>query len=339
MAKPELMGLNQLASTEFSSGLFLNQYELTPEAAWVNEICGAPREAPGAFFDYGWSESAFQMNKRTDGWQLRRMKAGTGRLEMVNWRDGFMEKDDIVRRDVHGIISSTMQKFAEGSKRTLWTRMAISQIELGETLTSPVDGATFFSAVHALNGSAATRRNIFTSSQDSRLNVTTPTRPTVLEFADCVRAVIRGLFQITDVNSDQPNENADSFLVLVHSDIADVAKEACGKSQVLGTGGVMVSNTLPDTFDVSSAHSARLASADVFYVFVRTSAGKPIMRVYENLPSGPEYQVTTADGVRFTHHDMSVAANQISGEHQMLVEANRNMGFGDWYYAAKATMS
>lgn len=340
MAKPELMGLQQLASNEFSSGLFLNQYALKEEPEWINDFCGPPRQSNGLFFDYGWSEASFAMLQRTDGWQLRRMKVGSGRLEMVNWRDGFHERDDNIRRDVFGIINRTMGEFATGAKRTLWHRMAVSQLELGSTLTSPVDGVTFFGSTHVLNGSPATQRNVFTASEDSRLNVTlTGTGPTALELADAFRAVIKGLYAIKDGALEQPNGDAKRFHILVHSDIAEAAQDAATLPEILGTAGVMVRNRFATKYQIKVSSSARLASANDFYVKVLDGDSYSMIRVYEDLPSGPDYQLTTPDGVRFTHHDMSVAANQISGEHQMLVEASRNMGFGDWYSIAKGTLS
>lgn len=337
MAKPELMGQQQLASTDFSQGLFLNDYAKQAEPAFVAELCGPMRKSNGLFLDVGWENSTFGLKPRTDQWQLRTVTVGTTRMTLANYRDGLLLRDDDIRRDVHGVLSGVVAKFAIATKRSHWLGLLVTQLEAGGTAVSPVDNVAFFSALHVLGGSAADRRNVFTKVQDSRLGVVNRDAPTALEIAGCIKAGIKGLFQIKDKNNDQPNADVTSFGVLVHSDIADVAQEACARNQVLGTGGVMVANTLPDTYSVSCNHSARLASPYDFYVWAKGTSAKPIIRTFEDLPAGGEYQVTTEDGVRFTHHDMSVPEVQKTGEHNWLAEANRAIGFGDWFSIAKCT--
>ncbi len=339
MAKPELMGQQQLASSEFSQGLFLNEYAVQQEPAFVGELCGPLRPSNGLFYDFGWANSSAQLEKRTDGWQLRQVTVDSARMTVGEYRDGMLINDNNLRRDVHGILQRVLGGFAAATRRTHWLRLLVTQLELGGTAVSPIDNVAFFSAAHILGGSSADRRNVFTKVQDSRLGVVNRDAPTVLEMAGAIKAGIKGLFQIKDKNLDQPNADVSEFGVLVHSDIADVTQEAVARNQVLGTGGVMVANTLPDTYGVTASHSARLASAYDFYVWAKGTSAKPIIRVYEDLPSGGEYQVTTEDGVRVTHHDMSVPDVQKTGEHNFLAEANRAIGFGDWFSIVKCTIA
>lgn len=337
MAKPKLLGLQELASSEFSQGLFLNDYAQQAEPAFVADLCGPARTSNGLFLDIGWENSTFGLKARTDGWQMRTVTVGTTRMTLANYRDGLLLRDDDIRRDIHGVLSGVVNKFAVATKRSHWLSLLVAQLESSQT--SPVDSATFFGSTHVLGGSAADRRNVFTKVQDSRLGVVDRTKPTALEMAGCFKAGIKGLFQIKDKNNDQPNADVSSFGVLVHSDVADVSQEACSRGRVLGTGGVEVANPLPDTFNLTCSHSARLGSAYDFYVWARGTSAKPIVRTYEYLPAGGEYQVTTEDGVRFTHHDMSVPDVQKSGEHNWLAEANRAIGFGDWFSIVKCTFA
>jgi len=200
-----------------------------------------------------------------------------------------------------------------------WQKLLSALIETNGTC---YDGQNFFSASHA-SGDSGTLSNLLTNSDVAALDVTTAAAPTVAEMVDVILGVIQEFYNMKDDQGEPMNDGAQEFTVMVPPNMMGSTAGAIGDA-FIGSGR---SNTLlGNDFNVKMRVNPRLTSTTVLYFFRTDRPAKPFI-----LQSEAETEVS------FIGPGSEQAF--LNSRYLFGVENCRNVGYGLWQYAMKATLS
>lgn len=214
-------------------------------------------------------------------------------------------------------------RFAEHAERPAqhWEKILT---ELIETDGLCYDGQNFFDTDHTMGGeNTSTYKNELTSSEVASLNVTTAANPTANEMEAVIRDTVQYFYTYKDNSNEPYNQGARSFVVMVNPNMMGATVAAIRR--ILGEGGT--SNTLlVQDFSIKCLVNARLTSTDVVYFFRTDGRMKPFI-LQDAIPPTVDF---LGEG-----SDTAFMKNQ----YLFGVRATRNVGYGQWAYAIKATLS
>lgn len=195
----------------------------------------------------------------------------------------------------------------------------------GDTNGLAYDGQYFFDTDHS-EGDSGTLSNLLTASDYGNLNVNTPAAPTADEFAKALVNIISHFFTFKDDQGEPLNEGAMKFAILTPIGLWGPAYEAVN-SKFLATGsGVRDNTTIPNQFDIQVIPNPRLTWTTDFAVFRTDGRTKPFILQEE-------------EGVRMTAKAEGSDFEHDNDAHEYGVKAKRNVGYGQWQHAIRATFS
>ena len=238
---------------------------------------------------------------------------------------------DWLRKDKTGQIQMRISEHArKGSAH--WPSLLSTLIANGETGLA-YDGMYYFDTARSWGGSGA-QSNLL-SIDISGLPVPTDqkgsaTDPSVGEIAKCIQAAIVAAIGFTDDRGDLFDPNPTGFLVMVPLTMLGAANEAVTQMYI---GGCMTNSfkALADKqgFSVDVTGNPLLGWTDSFAVFNTSTDVKGLIRKGD----GPDGQ------------DIRVMALDENSEHatltrncQFIMEADREVEYGEWRSAVKVTM-
>lgn len=213
-----------------------------------------------------------------------------------------------------------------------WHKLLTPLIVEGDQVTygTSYDGAKFFDTAHSI-GDSGTIKNNLTAAEVSELNVSTPTAPTQLEAALAMLGTINYMRTWNDDQGEPANEEATGFVCMVPSNLA-ASFQVASKANTLFDGTSQAANPLISTEVrvevVSNPRILTLSPSDTatFYMFRSDANVKPFILQSELEPEMK--MLSESSDHTFLTDDV------IFG-----VKTLRNVGYGEWIYAARATMS
>lgn len=230
-----------------------------------------------------------------------------------------------LRRDKTGQI---MIRVDDAAQRTNahWAQLLDALIRANGTC---YDGSNFFAADHS-EGSSGTQGNLFTASEVSALNVTTATAPTADEAVDIIMGLIPEYFKLVDDQGEPINEMARNFLIMTNVAMFGAFQQAVYEKRITTSTGSYDNPIVGNkrfTVDVvpNPRFDANSVTTDI-YTFRTDARVKPFIMQSEQDP--------TAQGL-----DEDSEHAFMNDEILIGIKALRNVGYGLWQYAQKATLS
>ena len=234
---------------------------------------------------------------------------------------------DDIRRDKTGQIMLRIQEMAD--------RVAAHPMSLISTLINNGGGATnglaydgqyFFDTDH-VDGDSGTLKNDLAAGDYAVLNVGSATAPTSNEMADAILAVLGHFYSFKDDQGEPINEMAKQFLVMVPFNMWGVAQAAVS-SNLLNTGSGGRDNPLVKLpgISIDVVANPRLTATDKFCMFRTDGRTKPFIE-------------QTEEGVKMAAKGEGSEYEFDNNAHQYGVKVIRNVGYGMWQHAIRATLS
>lgn len=229
---------------------------------------------------------------------------------------------DDLRRDKTGQVQ---QKIASLGRRAVshWAELTTDAIVDNGTC---YDGQNFFSASHS-EGDSGTQSNLLTASDIPSLAVADRDAPTAEEMATILMDVANHFYTLNDDQGEALNEDLSDILVMVPTDLRPVTLKALRADSLATSAGAAVDNILmADDLNYTVRHNNRLTSAYELYFFRANGDQRPFILQEE---SAPMAQIKGEDSEFAFDHDAI----------QVGLKALRNVGYGFWQTAIKATIS
>jgi len=226
-----------------------------------------------------------------------------------------------MRRDKSGQIMVRVNELADRSV-THWQKLLSDLIASGDTATA-YDGQYFFDTDHS-EGDSGTQSNkidVDISALSASLHGST-TAPSPEELRGMVFAGVEKMLGYVDNEGEPMNEMARSFLVMVPTAWFTTAAAAL-RNPTLGSGESNLVGSL-DGFNFALAVNPRLSWSDSLAVIRTDGSVAPFIRQEE-------------DGVQVSAIAEGSELEFEKGVHHYGVHASRNVGFGYWQHAVKAT--
>jgi phage major head subunit gpT-like protein len=323
--KPELLASWGKSGPDYSAitvkgiiGSFYKGLETEIEGSWAPEI-GAIMSSNQETETYKWLGHAPAMRE----WIGARLAKGApirGYQLTNKIFESTMHVDvEDYRFDKTGQI---MIRASEQGARAVqhWEKLASEAIEANGTAW---DSVAFFATSHSMGGEYTTSQtNLLTVADDARLNVVAPSAPTRNEMIDVMIALAQKMYTYKDNAGEPYNGGAKKFVLMVSTNMLGAAKSAARASMV----NAGESNALKDLdFDIRPLVNPRLTSTAVVYLFRVDSAMKPLILQEASAPEF-EFQGQGTDGA-FENNQYRWGAKAV-----------RNVGYGEWAHAIKATL-
>lgn len=196
----------------------------------------------------------------------------------------------------------------------------------GNTNGLAYDGQYFFDTDH-VDGDSGTLKNDLAVGDYAVLNVGSASAPTSNEMADAILAVLGHFYSFKDDQGEPINEMAKQFLVMTPINMWGAAQTAVS-SNLLNTGSGGRDNPLIKMSGISIdvVANPRLTATDKFCMFRTDGRTKPFIHQVEE-------KVTIAAKGDGSEYEFDNDA------HQYGVKVCRNVGYGMWQHAIRATLS
>lgn len=233
---------------------------------------------------------------------------------------------DDLRRDKTGQIKLRIQEMAD-RVAAHWGSLISTFINNGGGSTNGLayDGQYFFDTDHS-EGDSGTLKNDLAVGDYGVLNVTTATAPTANELADAIMAVIQHFYSLKDDRGEPYNELAKNFLVMVPVQFWGAAQAAVS-ANLLNTGSGSRDNPLKTMgINLEVAANSRLTTTTQFYVFRTDGRTKAFIKQEE-------------EGVQMSAIAEGSEEEFKNNKHLYGVKTIRNVGYGMWQHAIRATLS
>lgn len=319
MAKTGLISLSSRAII----GRYYATLEKTQRASWVD---GTSMEFSSNQDSetYKWLGMSPAMREWLGGRQVKSLAVNGITIENKHYESTLDIPVEDVRRDKTGQIMVRVDDLA-ARNISHWNSLLSALILNGHSSATCYDGQDFFDDDHS-SGDSGTQQNDIDATDVPALNLTVAA-PTAAEMSAAILGVIAYMNSYLDDQGEPINEGASKFvcmtgLPLFYGSIL----QACTLSNI--SAGTGVNNPLVGGgFQVVPVYNARLASATTQMWMFRTDAPcKPFIR-----------QVETDGSLKSIAEGSELEFN--NGIWRFGVDSWRNVGYGYWQYACRATLS
>lgn len=288
---------------------------------WMNDMSDQESET------YNWLGMSPAMREWIGGRQAKGLR--TNGLTIINkkFEATLQIAVDDIRRDKTGQIMVRVAELAE-RVNSHWASLLSTLIKNGDTDTNGTcyDGQYFFDTDHS-EGDSGTLSNAITASDYGDLNVTTAANPTPEEMAKVIMKMVQHQYSFLDDQGEPLNENARRFALMVPIGMWGAAQQAVQKDFV-STGSGAIDNPLKTSaFSIDAViANPRLDWTAELALFRVDGRVRPFI-----LQS--EQGLTTSMIAEGSEHEFE------NDEWLFGVKAIRNVGYGMWQHAVKATLS
>lgn len=319
------MGAETLSSRAVV-GMFFEEMEAASGVNWVSRVSPpTPFSSNQESETYVWLGLVPAMREWIGGRQPKGFRENGITIENLHFEATieFLKKE--LRRDKTGQVRMRIGELVERSM-SHWASLLTTLIINGTTGLG-YDGVAFFSNSHAESGS--NQDNLFVAGDISELTVGTPANPTATELASAFLKVIEKFYGFTDEHGEPRNEGANQFLAMVPINMLGHARVAVNSNLLAVSGGGTADNPLlRSDFGLDVVGNPRLTATDEFYVFRADARTKPLITQQE---TGTEpFLKALAEGSDYEFQNDA---------HLYSIDTWRNVGYGMWWQAAKATLS
>jgi phage major head subunit gpT-like protein len=288
-------------------GTFYEILEMSKDKAWQFQI-GMEFKSNQDSETYKWLGFSPAMREWLGGRQAKGLRENG--ITIANKRyESTLEIDvDDLRRDKTGQIRVRIAELADKVNQH-WASLLTSLIT--NTTALCYDGQLFFDTDHA-EGASGTQLNTLAAAQVGTLDVTTAAAPTANEMAQAILGCAGYMYGYKDDQGEPMNEDAKGFSVMVPVNLWSAAAQAISQN-LLSTGTGAVDNP-------------RLTTTTVFYIFRTDGRAKPF--ILQNEEDVVMNAIAEGSEEEFKNN-----------RHLYGVKALRNVGYGYWQHAVKATLS
>jgi len=320
---PEQLGFSSRALI----GIFFQTLEAGLAGSWMSPVSFLVTSQQKVE-QYRWLGMSPAVRQWIAGRHPQGLRADAYSLENLKFEATLdIELDDLIR-DKTGQIMLRVQEMADRVNEH-WEVLGSAALALGESALC-YDGLPFFSASH-IEGNSGTQLNLLAAAQVPQLDVATAATPTPAEMAAAILGCIGYQYRYVDDQGQPLNGQARQFLVMVPVPLFVPAIAAVSSPMVATAAGAAADNLLVRAMQANGFQIAvvvnPLLSWTTNFVVLRTDArAKPLIRQ-------EEYGVKVsakAEGSEYEHD---------TDRHQYGIKASRNVGYGYWQYALKATLS
>jgi len=315
------MGIAGLGSRAII-GKFYETLEQSKDLAWPFKI-GMEMPSDQESETYKWLGFSPMMREWVGGRHAKGLRENGITITNKKFESTVEFDVDDLRREKTGQVDVRIGEMAD-KVNAHWASL-LSTLITGNGLC--YDGQNFFDTDHS-EGSSGTQVNACTSSHVPDLSVTDEEAPTAVEMAKAILGCVQYMYGYKDDQGEPMNENAKKFLILVPVNLWGPAVQAMA-SNLLSTGTGAIDNPLKLAaagLDISVAVNPRFTETDVFYVLRTDGRAKPFI-----LQNEEDVKMSViGEGSELEFND---------NVHRYGVKALRNVGFGYWQQALKATLS
>lgn len=315
------MGISGLGSRAII-GKFYETLEQNKDMSWPFQV-GMEMPSDQESETYKWLGFTPALREWVGGRQAKGLRENG--ITITNKKyEATLEFDvDDLRRDKTGQVDVRIGELADRVNEH-WEDLLTTLIT-GNGLC--YDGQNFFDTDH-LEGDSGSQINALTSSHVGNLNVSDTANVTAVEMAKAILGVIQYMYSYKDDRGKPMNRNAKKFLVMVPVEMWAAAIQAIS-SNLLSTGNGAIDNPLKLSsakLEIDVVCNPLLSTSTVFYVFRKDGRAKPF--ILQNEKDMEVSYIGEGSELEFREN-----------LHQMGVKVLRNVGFGYWQQAAKATVS
>ncbi len=323
------MGVEKLGlSSRAIIGRFYQTLEAGFDRSWASRV-GMQFTSDQESETYKWLGMSPAMREWVDGRQAKGLRSNGITIENKEFEATLAIAVKDLRRDKTGQIMVRVDETADRANMH-WERLLSILMLNGETGLC-YDGSYFFAADHS-EGDSGTQKNLLTASEVPALNVGTATAPTAAELADAIMGVIGYFYQIVDDQGEPMNGEARNFLVQVPvlttwwgSAITAISANLLNKAT--GSLDNPMQGVAKQGVNVEVVANPRLNTLTTsFQVFRTDGRAKPFIL--------QEEEAVTMDALA-EGSDEEFKNNR----HLYGIKASRNVGYGYWQHAMKATLS
>lgn len=236
---------------------------------------------------------------------------------------------DDLRRDKTGQVMVRVDEMADRANGH-WEKL-LSDLLLAGEAAACYDGQYFFSASH-VEGGSGTQTNLVTKTEVPGLEVTTTTAPTAAEMAAAIMGVIGYFYSFKDDQGEPLNGMARNFLVMVPVLTTWWASALTAvTANLLNQAAGSLDNPLQGAFrqginvDVVGNPRLNTTFTESFVVMRTDGRAKPFILQEE-------------EGVKVEALAEGSEEEFKNNRHLYGIKASRNVGYGYWQHAIKATL-
>lgn len=320
-----------LTSSRAIVGDFYKRVAATPPSAWADKI-GWKQPSDQDAETYAMTGATPGMREWVNERLLSALREDKITIHNIPFEGSFTVPMDDLRRDKTGQYRVRAGELGARAGWQHWHKLMTPLLVEGDNSTygTSYDGQYFFDTDHVV-GDSGTIKNILTSTEVTPLEVVAAANPTSIEMAEAILGVINYMRRWNDDQGEPVNEDATGFLVMVPANLAAAAEAAAYDENLHNATFVGHSNPLKSrSVNVDVAMNPRfltLASGDtaVFYVFRTDGVAKPLIAQTELEP----VMNVLEEGSEYTAMNNKAA---------FMAKSSRNVGYGEWMYAARATL-
>jgi phage major head subunit gpT-like protein len=313
-----------------SSGQIIGSFFQALDAAlgesWMAAV-SFPTTSKQKIQRYKWLGMAPAVRQWIAGRHPKGLRADHYDLENLKFEATLDIETDDLNRDNWGQIKQRITDLATRIAEH-WEVLGSACLALGESELC-YDGQPFFSDSHEEGGSGP-QSNLLSASEVTQLDVAVPTAPTPLEMAAAIWGCISWFFTLRDDVGELLNGSARRFMVQVPVPLWVPALAACTTNLLATPAGLVTENPLAGPrrqgFEIVCQINPRLSWTDSFAILRTDAPMKPLIRQEEY----PVKVSAKAEGSDYEHD---------TDRQQFGIKASRNVGYGFWQYALKATLS
>lgn len=316
-----------LTSSRAIVGDFYRTLATVPPNAWHDKI-SMPFDSDQEAETYPIVGQAPAMREWRNERLLSALREDKITIHNVSYEASFRVPMPTLRRDKTGQYRAKARDLAARAGWQHWNKLLSTLISngAGSTYGTAYDGQYFFDTDHSL-GYSGTIKNDLTSSEAAGLNVGTAAAPTSLEAALAILDSINYMRTFTDDQGELCNEDATGFVIMAPANLAGAIEAACNDNTVYSASSVGQSNPLKSrSLQLEPIMNARLTTTTVFYIFRTDGSVKPFINQSEQEPVMNVFE----EGSEFT---------ALNDQAAFMVKASRNVGYGEFLYAARCTLS
>lgn len=304
-------------------GRFYQTLEAGFDRSWASRV-GMLFQSNQEIEEYKWLGMSPALREWIDGRQAKGLRSVGYTIRNKTFEATLAISVDDLRRDKTGQIMLRVDEMADRANQH-WEKLLSDLIATNGLC---YDGQNFFDTDHA-EGDSGQQKNLLTATEVPALNITAPTAPTAAEMAEALLGVVGWFYSFKDDQGEPINGEARSFLVMVPVSFWGPAVTAVSANLLNRAAGSLdnpLRGIIGQGFNLEVVANPRLAWTTDFAVFRTDGRAKPFI-LQEEEP------VTVKAVAEDSEEEFK------NNRHLYGIKAIRNVGYGLWQHAIKATFS
>jgi phage major head subunit gpT-like protein len=315
-------------STRSIVGNFYQSLEAGLAGSWMPKVSFLV-ESQQKIEHYKWLGMAPAVRQWIAGRHPAGLRADHYSLENLKFEGTLDFEQDDIDRDTTGQIPLRIREMADRVNEH-WEILGSAALALGESALC-YDGRPFFADNHE-EGKSGAQTNLLTALEAPQLAVSNLSNPAPLEMAQAIIGCIMHFYGFRDDQGMLMNGQARKFMIMVPVPLFVPALAAATAKTLVNTAGTGIADNPLVQLTTANELSVEVRvnpflDWTVDFVLLRMDArAKPLIRQEEY----PVKMSAKGEGSEYAHE---------VDRQQYGVKASRNVGYGYWQYALKATLS